>query len=63
MKTHYDFSKGRKNPYAEKLKKEGYSITINYSPQDVENMDRTECNPTLDEKEDFERHKKASGES
>ncbi|MCL2252990.1 MAG: hypothetical protein FWC09_00965 [Lachnospiraceae bacterium] len=63
MKTHYDFSKGRKNPYAEKLKKEGYSITINYSPQDVENMDRTECNPTLDEKEDFERYKKASGES
>jgi hypothetical protein len=30
-----DFSKGRKNPYAEKIKKEGYSITIHYSPEDV----------------------------
>ena len=32
-----DFSKGRKNPYAEKIKKEGYSVTIHYSPEDVAN--------------------------
>ena len=30
-----DFSKGRKNPFAEKIKKEGYSVTIHYSPDDV----------------------------
>ena len=30
-----DFSKGRKNPFAEKIKKEGYSVTIHYSPEDV----------------------------
>ena len=32
-----DFSNGRKNPFAEKIKKEGYSITIHYSPEDVAN--------------------------
>ena len=30
-----DFSKGRRNPFAEKIKKEGYSVTIHYSPEDV----------------------------
>jgi len=30
-----DFSKGRKNPFAEKIKKEGYSVTIHYSPEDI----------------------------
>ena len=35
MKAHYDFSKGRKNPHAEKICSEGYSITIHYTPQDV----------------------------
>ena len=35
MKEHYDFSKGRKNPYAEIIHTEGYSITIHYSPKDV----------------------------
>jgi len=30
-----DFSKARKNPYAEKIKKHGYSITIHYSAEDV----------------------------
>ena len=33
-----DFSKARKNPYAEKIKKYGYSITIHYSPEDVAKM-------------------------
>ena len=35
MKEHYDFSKGRKNPHADIIRKEGYSVTIHYSPQDV----------------------------
>jgi len=35
MKEYYDFSNGRKNPYAEQLKEDGYSITVHYSPQDV----------------------------
>ena len=35
MKAHYDFSKGRKNPHAEKILTEGYSVTIHYTPQDV----------------------------
>ena len=30
-----DFSKGRKNPFAEKIRKEGYSITVHYSPEDI----------------------------
>jgi hypothetical protein len=30
MKNCYDFSKGVKNPYAEKIKKEGYTVTIHY---------------------------------
>jgi len=33
-----DFSNARPNPYAEKIKKYGYSITIHYSPDDVARM-------------------------
>ena len=40
MKDHYDFSKGRKNPFAEKLKKEGYTIMVHYSPKDIAEMDK-----------------------
>ena len=29
------FKKGRKNPHAEKINKEGYSITQHYSPKDI----------------------------
>ena len=36
--TAEDFLKARKNPYAEKIKKEGFSITVHYSPEDVANM-------------------------
>ena len=39
MKDYYDFSKGRKNPHAAKIKKEGYSITEYYSPQDITDGD------------------------
>ena len=35
MKEHYDFSKGRKNPHASKIREEGYSVRIHYTPQDV----------------------------
>jgi len=35
-----DFSGVRKNPYAEKLRKNGYSIVINVSPEDVADMTR-----------------------
>ena len=35
-----DFSKARPNPYAEKIRKHGYSITIHYSPEDVARMTR-----------------------
>ena len=33
-----DFSKGRPNPFAEKIKKDGFSITVRYSPDDVANL-------------------------
>jgi len=35
-----DFSKARKNPYAEKLRSNGYSIVINVSPDDIAKMTR-----------------------
>jgi len=35
MKDHYDFSKARKNPHAAKIKKEGYTVMIHYSPEDI----------------------------
>ena len=33
-----DFSKARKNPYAERIRKEGFSITVHYSSDDVAKM-------------------------
>jgi len=33
-----DFSKARPNPYAEKIRKHGFSVTIHYSPEDVARM-------------------------
>jgi len=43
--TEKDFANARKNPFADRIKKHGYSITIHYSPEDVasrirENADR-----------------------
>ena len=35
MKEYYDFSNGRKNPHADTIKKEGYSVTVHYSPKDI----------------------------
>jgi len=39
-----DFSGARPNPYAEKIRKHGYSITIHYSPEDVERMSQNTIN-------------------
>ena len=36
--TKEDFAQGRKNPYAEKIKKYGYTIKIHYSPEYVSEM-------------------------
>ena len=33
-----DFSSARKNPYAEKIKKYGYTLRIHYSPEDVAHL-------------------------
>ena len=43
--TEKDFAKARKNPFAERIRKHGYSITIHYTPEDVvsrikENVDK-----------------------
>ena len=35
-----NFSSARPNPYAEKIRKYGYSITIHYSQEDVARMTR-----------------------
>jgi hypothetical protein len=35
-----DFSNAKENPYAEKLRKNGYSIVINVSPEDISMMTR-----------------------
>ena len=65
-----DFSKARNNPYADKIKKHGYSITIHYSPEDVARMtqnnidkikslDMLELDP--DEIAALEKYRKANG--
>ena len=33
MKDEYDFSNAIRNPFAEKIRKEGYTITIRYTPE------------------------------
>ena len=38
--TAEEFAKARKNPYAQRLRKNGYSIIINVSPEDIENTTR-----------------------
>ncbi|MCL2323325.1 MAG: hypothetical protein FWC47_14630 [Oscillospiraceae bacterium] len=43
-----DFSKARKNPYAEELHKHGYSIVINVSPEDIANMTKTNIDKIQD---------------
>jgi len=48
-----DFSSARKNPYAEKIKKYGYTLRIHYSPDDVANMN-TRAIEKIDGLEDME---------
>ena len=36
--TKEDFARGRKNPYAERLIKNGYKIIINVTPEDIAEM-------------------------
>jgi len=62
MKEILDFSKARKNPYADKIKKEGYSIMIHYSPEDVANMsaDQRELDLDPDELKALEKYQMLS---
>ena len=38
--TKEDFARARKNPYAEKLRKNGYKIIINVTPEDIAEMSK-----------------------
>jgi len=45
MKSNYDFSKGIKNPYVDKLKN-GYAVTIRYNgPKDKDNIGKDASKP------------------
>jgi hypothetical protein len=63
-----NFSNARKNPYYDKIKKYGFSITEYYSPEDVAQIIEGTCsrridvlNPDPEEIKAFERYKKAHG--
>jgi hypothetical protein len=64
-----DLSMAQRNPYAEKIRKNGYSITIHYSPEDVaaqvkENVERVHgmdmSDLDQDERRAFERYLEAN---
>jgi len=38
--TREDFARGRKNPFAESLRKNGYKIVIEVTPEDIATMSR-----------------------
>jgi hypothetical protein len=38
-----DFSKARKNPYAERIRKNGFSVTVHYGPEEVEKIMKSAC--------------------
>ena len=38
--TKEDFARARPNPFAEKLRKNGYKIVINVTPEDIIEMDK-----------------------
>ena len=57
MKDHYDFSKGIKNPYADKIKKEGYTVIVHYGDSNKEKTEN-EYTPLPDEVSAFEEHRK-----
>jgi len=60
-----DFSNARKNPYAAKIKKHGFSVTVHYSSEDVAKMISQTCERDVDlleldaeELKAFEKYKK-----
>jgi len=63
-----DFSNARKNPYYERIVKNGFSITEHYTADDVAEIIRGTCTRNIDvlnldpeEQKAFERYKKAHG--
>jgi hypothetical protein len=63
-----DFSNARKNPYFERIKKYGFSITEYYTADDVAEIIKDTCSRRIDvlnldseEQKAFERYKKAHG--
>jgi len=57
-----DFSKGRKNPFAERIKREGYAIRIEYKPEDIARMTGDElCSLDLEEKKVLAMYNAANG--
>ena len=61
-------SKPRKNPYYDRIMKNGFSITEHYSPEDVKGMVKDICTRKIDimtldpeEQKAFDRYKKAHG--
>jgi len=64
--TAEDFARGRKNPYAEKIRKHGFSITIteHFSPEDVADIANGTCSRfkmTEEELEALEEYNKKNG--
>lgn len=66
-----DFSKVRKNPYADKLRNNGFSIIINVSPEDIADMTRQNVETIkgmglleldVDEQKAFEKYLEANGQ-
>ena len=53
MRDNYDFSDAIQNPFAKKLKEEGYSVLIYYSPEDVEKKCRNKEYAQLTEEKDL----------
>ena len=63
-----DFSKGRKNPYYERIMKHGFSITEHYTAEDVAEIIKGTCTRNIDvlnldpeEQKAIKRYKKAQG--
>jgi len=63
-----DFSGARKNPYFDKIKKHGFSITEHYTAEDVANIIDEICTRKIDvmkldaeEQQAYERYKQAHG--
>ena len=43
-----DFSKARKSPFAERIKKKGFSVTVHYSADDVAKIIKDTCERDID---------------